>query len=45
MMMAREAAMVANSAQTPITPGELDVRALGDDDDGDSMSRGDAISP
>ena len=28
MMMAREAAMVANSAETPITAGQLDVRAL-----------------
>jgi uncharacterized protein YggE len=28
MMMAREAAMVANSAETPITAGQLDVRAM-----------------
>jgi uncharacterized protein len=28
MMMKREAAMVADSAETPITPGELDVRAM-----------------
>ena len=27
MMMKREAALVADSAETPITPGELDVRA------------------